>query len=69
MDYVGPVIRDKPDSIIIHVGTNDLTSRGIIDTLNNFSEIIEQIKNDSPGTSIALSTVVMRKDKESIKKK
>ena len=69
VDYVRPVIRKKPDFIIIHAGTNDLTSRDKIDTLNNFCEIIEQIKNDSPGTSIVLSTVVMRKDKQSIEKK
>ena len=69
MDYVRPIIRKKPDCIIIHAGTNDLTSRDKIDMLNNYSEIIEQAKNDSPGTSIVLSTIVTRKDKQFIEKK
>ena len=44
VDYVRPVIRKKPDCIIIHAGTNDLASQEKPDTINNFREIIEETK-------------------------
>ena len=69
VDYVRPVIRKKPDCIIMHAGTNDLTSQEKTDTINNFREIIEETKRESPDTSIVLSTAVMRKDKQAMDKK
>ena len=69
VDYVRPVIRKKPDCIIIHAGTNDLTSQEKPDAINNFREIIEETKRESPDTSIILSTAVMRKDEQAIDKK
>ena len=69
VDYVRPVIRKKPDCIIIHAGTNDLTSQEKPDTISNFRKIIEEAKLESPDTSIVLSTAVMRKDKQAIDKK
>ena len=69
VDYVRPVIRKKPDCIIIHAGTDDLTSQEKTDTINNFREIIEETKRESPDTSIVLSTAVMRKDKQAMDKK
>ena len=69
VDYVRPVIRKKPDCIIIHAGTNDLTSQEKPDTVSNFRKIIEEAKLESPDTSIVLSTAVMRKDKQAIDKK
>ena len=69
VDYLKPVTRKKPDCIIIHAGTNDLTSQDQIDTEKNFHTIIEDVKRDSPGTVIVLSTAVMRKDKQALDKK
>ena len=69
VDYVRPVIRKKPDCIILHAGTNDLTSQEKTDTTNNFREIIEEAKRVSPDTAIVLSTAVMRKDKQAMDKK
>ena len=69
VDYLKPVIRKKPDCIIIHAGTNDLTNNEQIDTLANFKTMIENIRNNSPETVIALSNVVIRKDKAAKEKK
>ena len=69
VDYLKPVIRRKPDCIIIHAGTNDLTNNEQIDTLANFKTMIENIRNSSPETVIALSNVVIRKDKAAKDKK
>ena len=62
VDYLKPVIRKKPDCIIIHAGTNDLTSNEQIDTMANLNTMIENIRNESPEMVIALSNVVTRKD-------
>ena len=69
MDYVRPDIRKKPDCIVIHAGTNDHTSQEKPEAINNFREIIEETKRESPDTSIVLSTAVMRKDKQAIDEK
>ena len=69
VDYLKPVIRKKPDCMIKHAATNDLTSKEEIDTLANFNTIIENIRKESPETVIALSNVVTRKDKAAWDKK
>ena len=69
VDYLKPVIRKKPDCIIIHAGTNDLTSKDQIDTVQNFNTMIEDVKRDSPESVIVLSTAVIRKDKQAMDKK
>ena len=47
-DHVGPILRRKPDCVLIHFGTNDLTKKDPIDT----TEIIEEI--------IVLTILLMR---------
>eukprot|EP00794_Sanderia_malayensis_P000649 gene646-1317_t len=67
VDYIKPVVRRKPDCIILHAGTNDLTSNE--DTLGNLTEIIDNIKSNAPETVIVLSNVVIREDKQAKDKK
>ena len=69
MDHVKSVIRKKPDLIIIHAGTNDLTCKEEIDTVVNLSSIIEEARRVSPETKITLSSIVVRKDKQAMEKK
>jgi len=69
VDYLKPVTRKKPDCIIIHAATNDLTSNEQIDTLANFNQMIQNIRKESPETAIAISNVVTRKDKAAKDKK
>ncbi|MCP4485599.1 MAG: hypothetical protein GY823_13750 [Flavobacteriaceae bacterium] len=69
VDYVKPVIRKKPDCIIIHTGTNDLTCQEKSNTIKNLKQIVEEIRQESPNTTIVLSAVVTRKDKQALDKK
>ena len=64
VDYVKPVIRKKPDCLIIHAGTNDLTNKEGVNTIENLRMIIKQTKQDSPDTTVVLSSVVIRRDKK-----
>ena len=56
-----PTIEKKPEVIICHCGTNDITNK--IDTIANYQTIINKIKKTSPHTKIAISSVITRKDK------
>ena len=50
LDYIKPIARRKPDSLIIHIGTNDVTN-GVIWKLTN----LEKLK---------FSSVIYCKDKD-----
>ena len=63
------VVRKKPECVIIHAGTNDLTSKEPVDTARNFNTMIEDVKLDSLGTIIVLSTAVMRMEKQAMDRK
>ena len=62
-DFVKPLTRRTPDKMILHVGTNDLrshyTPKIIADSIVN---IITQIKEDSPGTAVGISAILVRND-------
>ena len=59
-DHIKPIIRRKPDLIIIHAGTNDLTKG--CNTVEEMNEIIDAAKSDSPSTEIVVSLLTTRRD-------
>ena len=67
-DFIKPIVRRKPDLIIIHAGTNDLTNEKI-NTAENLTEIIESAREVSPETEIVISSVITRQDKPGMPKK
>ena len=52
VDHVKPIIRDKPDHIIFHVGTNDIPS-----------DKDAAISAKSPTCDVSISNIISRKDK------
>ena len=64
-DFVKPLTRRTPDKMILHVGTNDLrshcTPKAIADSIVN---IVTQVKEDSPGTDVGISAILVRSDKQ-----
>jgi len=61
IDHIKPTLRKKPSKIILHVGTNDITNR--IDTIPNLKKIIKLVKSESPHSTVAISSVIIRADK------
>ena len=43
-DYVKPILRRKPDNIILHVGTNDTTKRKATEIMNDIDGLCQEIK-------------------------
>ncbi len=62
VDHLKPVVRRKPDTIIIHTGTNDITSG--INTQEFLDQAIDSVKKESPKTEVVLSLPILRKDRE-----
>ena len=67
-DHIKPVLRKKPDLIIVHAGTNDLTNDRV-NTIDNWREIIETAKQESPETEIVFSSLTIRKDRPGMPKR
>ena len=64
VDYVRPVTRKKPDVIIMHVGTNDLTKG--VNTMSKVRKIVSAIQEVDSTRNIRLgfSSIVQRADKD-----
>ena len=64
-DFIKPSIRLKPDVVILHVGTNDLTKKEI-ETVKNLEQIHKYIKDESSNTKLIISTLTTRNDRDDI---
>ena len=68
IDYLKPLLKKKkPKYLILHVGTNDLTSG--CDTVKNLEKIREMIQQITPETELIISKVIIREDKKEIQSK
>ena len=63
-DYIKPIARKKPDTILLHVGTNDLTKG--INTMKNVRKCVEAIRelDNSENIQIGFSSIMHRSDKD-----
>ena len=68
-DHMRPTARRKPDYIIVHCGTNDLTKKDDIGTSEPIREMITETKMEAPYTTIALSILTKRRIYEGTNKK
>ena len=61
VDHIKPAARKKPDKIIVHVGTNDI-SKKIENTTENLDFVVKTVKDLSPDTQIFFSEICVRND-------
>ena len=66
VNKVDDILVDKPQSLIVHVDTNDLTND--VNLLNNVKKIVSRIKKKSPNTAISFSNIIIRKDRKNLGK-
>ena len=67
LDRIDGLLKVKPDCLLVHVGTNDLTNN--VNLLNSVKKMVNKVKNSSPNTKLVFSSVILRKDKKDISKK
>ena len=63
---VDDLLKNTPGDIVIHVGTNDITSG--VNLLNSVKKIVKQVSDISPRTTVTFSSIIVRKDKKCIEK-
>ena len=70
-DYLKPLIRKKPDEIILHVGTNDVkdNSKSAEVIAAGILNLGNQIKDHLPQTKVSISSIIVRKDKAIVQNK
>ena len=61
LSAVEEILKTNPDTLIVDAGINDLTK--IIITLKSVKKIREKVKRFSPGTQIAFSNIIYRRNK------
>ena len=64
LDYIKPIARRKPDTLIIHTGTNDLTNG--VNTMKEVRKLVKVVReiDESGKIKIGFSSVIYRKDKD-----
>ena len=66
-DHIKPIIRKKPDQLIIHVGTNSLRdSESPTACSEEIIDLVSWAKSAAPGTEVVLSSLTARSDDDQI---
>ena len=60
-DKIDDVLEGKPELLIVHIGTNDLTNN--VNLLSNAKKIVNKVKNTSD-TALIFSNIIIRIDKK-----
>ena len=61
-DYMKPILRKKPEKVVLHIGTNNLRkgdAKSVADGIINLAQSIEQ---QCPDTEIIISGIISRSD-------
>ena len=66
VNEIDEVLKGKPESLIIQIGTNDLTNN--TNLLVNVKKVVNKVKKASPDIVLRFSDIVFRKDKKHIEK-
>lgn len=66
--YLVPTLEDKPDRIILHIGTNDLKNEEPREVSEKVVKVCEFIEKKSPNTEIVISELTPRSDSENANK-
>ena len=66
LEKLDDIIKEKPEDLIFHAGTNDITNNVNLST--NVKKFFNNFSKESPLTSIEFSSTVNRKEKTIIQK-
>ena len=69
IDFIKPLAYRNPDYLIIHAGTNDLGHLPLKDTLMNYNDIVDIVKQIDPKIKVIFSSVTQRFDNDKLEHK
>ena len=58
IDYIKPELRLKPDIVILHCGTNDITND--VNTVKKMKKLVKEIEENDGSTDIVISGLIKR---------
>ena len=58
--YIKPTLEEKPDEIILHIGTNNIKAQEPNDIARGITSLAEEILMVSSNTKVAISSVLIR---------
>ena len=64
INYTKPELRHKPDIIVLHCGTNDITND--IDTIKKIKKLVKEIKENHGSVDIVFLGFIKRLDRNII---
>ena len=64
LEKLDDIIKEKPDDLIVHAGTNGIYNNGNLST--HVKKIFNKISKESPSSSIEFSSTINRKEKTNI---
>jgi lysophospholipase L1-like esterase len=67
-DSIKPILRRNPDTIVLHVGTNDVEDNKASKVMDDIDSLCQEIKEKNPGVEITLSELTTREDNPEAKK-
>ena len=62
-DYIKPLLRKKPDKIILVIGTNDIQNEAVADMLKGIKALMVMILNELPTCHVAVFEIIRRAGK------
>ena len=65
-DFVKPLLRRRPDKVIVHVGTNNVKDENPKRVKAKIGELVDTIRNEQPSAKIVLSSIIRRNDGRSL---
>ena len=69
IDFIKPLAYRNPDYLIIYAGTNDLGHLPLKDTLMNYNDIADIVKQIDPIIKVIFSSVTQRPDNNKLEHK
>ena len=66
LEKLDVIIKEKPDDLIVRVGTDDITNN--VNLLTNVKKIVNKVSKELPLTSMVFSSIINRKDKTNVQK-
>ena len=64
--YIKPTLKKNLKQLIIHVGTNDLTTKSPTQVIQSISALGEMIMSEDPSIDLTFSEVVLRNDNKGL---
>ena len=67
--YVQPTLSTPPETLVLHVGTNDLSQKSVQEVLQDLTSLGQSICTDSPTTKLVISGIIKRTDNSNLTSK